>query len=110
MDLVEIEQRLREEDTLVIQDKLRTNSFVEEVRIIAERILAERNELIPVAETEEEIEAKFAHNNKISLIVLLLCVVYAVVLYIGYVTTIRFILFTAALIFAIRYTLSRRAK
>ncbi len=110
MDLGEIEQRLRQEDTLVLQHKLRTNSYVEEVKTIAETILADRNEQIPVAETEEEVEAKFVHNNKISLIVLLLCVVYVVVLYVGDVTTVRFILFTAALVFAIRYTLSRKIK
>lgn len=110
MDLHEIEQNLRDEDTLVLQEKLRTNSFIEEVRIIVEKILTERNEQIPVAETEEEVEEKFAHNSKISLLILVLFVIYLLVLYLGKVTTFRFICFTSALIFAVRYMLGLKIK
>ncbi len=110
MDLNEIERNLKDEETYIIQQKIRKNLFVDEVRVVAERILIERNEEIPLAETDEEAEAKFSHNSKMELIILLLFVIYGVVLYVGHVTTIRFIFFTAALFFSVRYTFNRRVK
>ena len=66
----ELEEKLRQEETSYLQEKLRTNSYLEEATAIAQRILTERNASIPIPETEEEEEAKYQNNGKVSLILL----------------------------------------
>jgi hypothetical protein len=106
----ELEANLRREETSYLQEKLRTNSYMEEATAIAHRILTERNAPIPTPETEEEQEAKYQNNGKVSLILLLLSVVYVIALYFGNVTTGRFLVFTFLYVVAFRYTLSLRKK
>ena len=52
----ELEVSLRREETSYLEEKLRTNSYMEEATAIALRILTERNASIPIPETEEEEE------------------------------------------------------
>ena len=42
------------EETEVLQERLRTNSYTDEAAALARSILADRHEQIPVPETEEE--------------------------------------------------------
>jgi hypothetical protein len=91
-----------------LQQRIRENGYVEEVANIARKILIERGAEIPTPETEEESEAKFASNNKVSLILFLLFTSYALVLYFGEYGFSRFALLTAALLGAVIYTRSLR--
>ena len=52
----DIEEQLRNEETAVLQEKLRTNSYVEAAAVLARAILAERGASAPVPQNEEEAE------------------------------------------------------
>jgi hypothetical protein len=104
----ELEENLRQEETSYLQEKLRTNSYLEEAAAIALRILTERNASIPIPETEEE--AKYQNNGKVSLILLLLSLGYVLTLYFSNVTTGRFLVFTVVYVVVFRYTLTLRKR
>ena len=106
----ELEEKLRREETSYLQEKLRTNSYLEEAAAIALRILTERNASIPIPETEEEEEAKYQNNGKVSLILLLLTLGYVLTLYFSNVTTGRFLVFTVVYVVVFRYTLTLRKR
>lgn len=106
----ELELKLRNEESSYLQDKLRTNSYSDEAAAIVREILIERGEKIPIAETEEEAEANYNNDNKVSLILIGITIGYLLALYIGNVTTGRFIIFTILYISVFRYTLSLRKK
>ena len=108
--MTELETKLRQEETGYLQEKLRTNSYMEEATAIAHRILIERNATIPEPETEEEQETKYQNNSKVSLTLLLLSVFYVIALYFGNVTTGRFLVFTFLYVVAFRYTLTLRKR
>jgi len=103
-----IEQKLRQEETEYIQNKLRTNSFNDEVTEMAKKILIERNAEIPIAETEEESEEKHKNNEKVSLILFALFATYVLVLWFADYSFTRFVIFTLSLIGAVAYTRSLR--
>ena len=105
-----LEERLRQEETDILQHKYRTNSLVPEASLIVEKILRERNAEVPLVETEEEAEEKYRINGKVSLILFLLTMSYVLALYFGNVTFLRFCIFTFAFIMAFRYTLSLKIK
>lgn len=52
----ELENKLRAEETGVLQQKLRTNSFIDEAAAIAARVLVERGAAVPTPRTEAETE------------------------------------------------------
>lgn len=108
--MTELETKLRQEETGYLQEKLRTNSYMEEATAIAHRILIERNATIPEPETEEEQETKYQNSSKVSLTLLLLSVFYVIALYFGNVTTGRFLVFTFLYVVAFRYTLTLRKR
>jgi hypothetical protein len=103
-----IEQRLRLEETEILQGKIRTNALTEEATEIAKKILSERNAAIPIAETEEETEAKYQNNSKVSLILFLLFASYVLILWFGDYSFGRFVLLTIALISAVVFTRNQR--
>lgn len=53
----ELEYRLRNEDTYVLQDKLASASYTDEAAAIAKAILGERGARVPSPQTDEETEA-----------------------------------------------------
>ena len=110
MNLTDIEQNLRKEETALIQEKVRTRAYVEEVSEIAIKILVERGAVVPEVETDEEEEAKYAGNNKVSLIAFLLFASYILVLYFGNITFSRFVIFTAIFIVTLTYTFKKKKK
>jgi uncharacterized membrane protein YbaN (DUF454 family) len=103
-----LENRLRQEETEFLQEKIRTNALTEEAVAISKKILTERNAEIPVAETEEEAETKYKSNSKISLILFLLFATYLLVLWFAEYSFARFVLFTIALFGAVAYTRTLR--
>jgi len=103
-----IEDKLRHEETEYLQKQIRTNSYNEEVREIAKKILIERNAEIPTAETENEAEEKYKNNDKVSLILFVLFATYILVLWFAEYSFARFVIFTLALIGAVAYTRSLR--
>jgi len=105
-----IEEKLRQEETDFLQDKLRTNAYIAEVAEIAKKILTERQASIPEPESEEEEEKKYSNNSQVSLILFLLSSSYVLVLYFGDITFGRFALFTFFFVMAFRYTLTLRKK
>lgn len=103
-----IEQRLRQEETEFLQMKIRTNALTEEATEIAKKILTERNAEIPIAETEEESEAKYQNNSKVSLILFLLFASYVLILWFAEYSFSRFALLTFGFISAVIYTRKQR--
>lgn len=103
-----IEDKLRHEETEYLQKQIRINSYNEEVREIAKKILIERNAEIPTAETENEAEEKYKNNDKVSLILFVLFATYILVLWFAEYSFARFVIFTLALIGAVAYTRSLR--
>lgn len=55
--MTDLEQKLRTEETSVLQDKLRNSAFIEEAAAIAERILVERDASVPTPRYDVETEA-----------------------------------------------------
>lgn len=105
-----IEDKLRQEETDFLQNKIRTNAYIEEVAVVAKAILKERNAAIPEPETEEETEEKYSNNSQVSLILFALFSSYVLTLYFGDITTGRFFLLTFFFVMAFRYTLTLRKK
>ena len=105
-----LKEDMEREETSYLQNMLRTNSYREDAAEIARAILIARNAEVPVGESAEEESSRVNNNEKVSLILVLLSVGYALALYFGNVSTGRFIIFTALFIGAFRYTLSLRKK
>ena len=62
----EMEQQLRQENTEYLQEKIRTNSYREDVAAIAKQVLIERQALVPVPETEIEAQEKVTKTMRLS--------------------------------------------
>ena len=103
-----IEEKMRHEETEFLQQKIRTNALTDEATAIAKKILSERNAEIPIAESEEETEAKYQNNSKVSLILFLLFASYVLILWFGNYSFGIFVLLTIALISAVVYTKNQR--
>lgn len=103
-----LENRLRHEETEYLQEKIRTNSYNEEVTEIVKKILIERNAEIPKSETENETDEKYKSNDKVSLILFVLFATYVLVLWFAEYSFARFVMFTMAFIGAFAYTRSLR--
>ena len=106
----ELESRLSQEESGVLQHKIRTNSLNPEATEIAVRILHSRGENVPVAETSEEEEERWRFNDRQSLIALVLTLTYLLVLLFGNITATRFIVFTLVYGFTLRYTFRKIRK
>jgi hypothetical protein len=104
----QIEENLKQEETSFLQKRIRENGFIDEVAVIAKKILNERGAEIPIPETEEETEAKHSTDNKVSLILFVLFSSYAMILYFGEYGFSRFVLLTIALVGAVSYTRTLR--
>lgn len=84
--MTELENRLRIEDTQVLQGKLASGSYTDEAAAIARLILGERGAQIPTPRTEEETEilergALRRSTVKFVVVVLWLIFVWAFALY-----------------------------
>ncbi len=105
-----IEQQLRQENSEYLQDKIRTNSYREDVASLARQILIERNATIPVPETELEAEEKVKLSMRLSTQAFFTVAVWLVVILIFQPTFIKAFLFGLALLSTLAYLRSQRKK
>ena len=110
MNTNEIEQYLRTEETHILQHAIKNNLFVEEVRIIAEKILLERNQVIPLVEVDEQpIDYLYSDSSK-EIIIYFFLIVYLVILYFSNFNITGIFILTIALFLFILYLLNRKDK
>ena len=106
----DFEQRLRQEDTEILQEKIRTNSYRDDVAAIATQILIERKAVVPVPETESEIEDKVKANMALSTQAFFTVLVWIAVVLVFQPSVRNSIIFGLTLLPVFAYLRSRRKK
>jgi Flp pilus assembly protein TadB len=103
-----LEEKMRQEETEYLQQKIRTNALLDEAAALATKILQERGAEVPTPETEDESEEKANHNARLSTLQAVAVAAYLITITLFSSTTWMFLLFTASLIGVLRWLSSQK--
>lgn len=108
--MTDLEQQLDRENTELLQEKIRTNAYREDVAAIAVQILKARNASVPVPETEEEVTQKVNLSMRLSTQAFFTVLVWIAVVYFFKPTTAQTVIFGLILLITLANIRSKNKK